>query len=59
VSFGAGIHHCIGAPLVRLAAPAAIGMLMELDGLAVDGLAQWQTDPYLRGMVNLPLSFGA
>ena len=58
LSFGAGIHHCIGAPLVRLAAPVAIGKLMELDGLAVDGLAQWQTDPYLRGMVNLPLSFG-
>ena len=45
VSFGAGIHHCIGAPLVRLVAPLAIGKLMELDGLAVDGLAQWQTDP--------------
>jgi cytochrome P450 len=59
VSFGAGIHHCIGAPLVRLVAPVAIGKLMELDGLAVDGLAQWQTDPYLRSMVNLPLRFDA
>jgi cytochrome P450 len=57
VSFGAGIHHCIGAPLVRRVAPVAIGKLMKLDGLAVDGLAQWQTDPYLRGMVNLPMSF--
>jgi hypothetical protein len=42
---------------VRLAAPVAIRKLMELDGLAVDGLAQWQTDPYLRGLANLPLSF--
>ena len=59
LSFGDGIHYCIGAPLVRLAAPVAINKLMELKGLAVDGLAQWQTDPYLRGMVNLPLRFGA
>jgi cytochrome P450 len=57
MSFGWGIHHCIGAPLVRLAAPVAIGKLMELDGLAIDGLAQWQTDPYLRGLANLPMRF--
>jgi cytochrome P450 len=55
MSFGAGIHHCIGAPLVRLVAPVAIGALMALPGLTVDGLAQWQTDPYLRGPVSLPL----
>ena len=51
------IHHCIGAPLVRSAAPAAILELVKLRDLAVDGLPQWQTDPYLRGLVNLPLSF--
>jgi cytochrome P450 len=57
ISFGWGIHHCIGAPLVRLWAPPAILKLVDLPDLAVDGLPQWQTDPYLRGMVNLPLSF--
>jgi cytochrome P450 len=58
MSFGGeGIHRCIGAPLVRLVAPAAILKLVDLPDLAVDGLPQWQTDPYLRGMVNLPLSF--
>ena len=33
--------------------------LLKLRDLAVAGLPEWQTDPYLRGMVNLPLSFSA
>jgi cytochrome P450 len=57
MSFGAGIHHCIGAPLVEKVAPVALGKLLDLRDLTVAGLPQWQTDPYLRGMVNLPLSF--
>lgn len=58
LSFGAGIHHCIGAPLVRLVAPVAFKMLLTaFPGLSLDGLAQWQTDPYLRAVSSLPLSF--
>jgi cytochrome P450 len=59
MGFGAGIHTCIGAPLVRLMAPVALQTLLTgLPSLAINGLAQWQTDPYLRGMVNLPLRVG-
>jgi cytochrome P450 len=58
MSFGAGIHYCIGAPLVRLVGPVAIEMLLaELPDLALDGDAQWQTDPYLRAVTSLPLRF--
>jgi cytochrome P450 len=58
LSFGAGIHHCIGAPLVRLVAPVAIEMLLDaFPDLALDGLPQWQTDPYLRAVTSLPLRF--
>jgi cytochrome P450 len=58
LSFGAGIHHCIGAPLVRLVAPLAIELLLDaFPDLALDGLPQWQTDPYLRAVTNLPLRF--
>ena len=59
ISFGDGIHFCIGAPLVRLVAPIAMAALVALPTLAVAGLAQWQTDPYLRAMTSLPLSMGA
>lgn len=58
LSFGAGIHHCIGAPLVRLVAPVAFKMLLAaFPDLSLDGLPQWQTDPYLRAVSSLPLSF--
>jgi cytochrome P450 len=58
MSFGAGIHYCIGAPLVRLVGPVAIEMLLaEFPELALDGVPQWQTDPYLRAVTSLPLRF--
>jgi cytochrome P450 len=58
LSFGGGIHHCIGAPLARLVMPAAMSALLAVPELEIAGLPQWQTDPYLRGMVNLPLRVG-
>ncbi|MGZ4791641.1 MAG: cytochrome P450 [Ilumatobacteraceae bacterium] len=58
IGFGDGIHTCIGAPLARIVAPIAIKGLLTLEGLRLDGLAQWQPDPYLRGLVNLPVAYG-
>lgn len=58
IAFGDGIHTCIGAPLARIVAPIAIKGLLSLDGLRLDGDAQWQPDPYLRGLVNLPVAYG-
>jgi pimeloyl-[acyl-carrier protein] synthase len=58
LAFGAGIHYCIGAPLARLVAPAAIEQLLgAFPNLALDGIPQWQTDPYLRAVTSLPLRF--
>jgi cytochrome P450 len=58
LAFGDGIHYCIGAPLARLVAPIAIQMLLDaFPNLALDGDPQWQTDPYLRAVTSLPLSF--
>jgi cytochrome P450 len=59
VAFGDGIHYCIGAPLVRLVGPAAFTtLLQELPSFSLAGLPQWQADPYLRSVSNLPLAFG-
>jgi cytochrome P450 len=57
LAFGSGIHYCIGAPLAQIVAPAMLAALLRLDNLAIDGYAQWGSDPFLRGMVNLPLRF--
>jgi len=57
LAFGAGIHYCIGAPLARIVAPVMLSGLLRLHDLEVAGIAQWGTDPFLRGMANLPLAF--
>src|SRR5262249_9191967 len=57
LAFGAGIHYCIGAPLARIVAPVMLSGLLRLHDLEVAGIPQWGTDPFLRGMANLPLAF--
>jgi cytochrome P450 len=59
VAFGDGIHYCIGAPLVRLVGPAAVKtLLQELPAFSLAGIPQWQSDPYLRSVSNLPIAVG-
>jgi cytochrome P450 len=57
LGFGWGIHRCIGAPLVmEHTAPVAFRtLLQELPSIRLAGTPQWQTDPYLRSVSNLPL----
>jgi cytochrome P450 len=57
LTFGDGIHRCIGEPLVYKVAPVAIGMLAAQKDLQINGLEQWQTDPYLRAVSSLPMKF--
>ncbi len=61
LSFGSGIHHCLGAALARLEGQVALGSLIRrLDHieLAVDQ-PQWNGRIVLRGLDALPLSFAA
>jgi cytochrome P450 len=61
LSFGSGIHHCLGAALARLEGQVALGSLIRrLDDieLAVDR-PQWNGRIVLRGLDALPLSFAA
>ena len=59
LSFGLGIHFCIGASLVRLEAEIAFGaILRRFPGLqlATDRL-EWQEHPIFRGLKSLPVVF--
>jgi cytochrome P450 len=61
LSFGDGIHRCIGEPLAKVVAPIALEALMNrLPGLAVDGVPQWQAgDPVLRFLTSFRVRFAA
>jgi cytochrome P450 len=57
ISFGMGIHYCIGAPLVKLEAEIAFQTLLRrFPGLelASDTL-EWQDHPIFRGLRSLQL----
>lgn len=57
VGFGDGIHVCLGAPLVQQVAPTALNVLLQsFPVLKLAGQPQWQTDPYLRSVANLPVA---
>jgi cytochrome P450 len=59
VSFGAGIHFCLGAPLARLEAEVAFGSLLRRFPhlrLETDAV-EWRTNPALRGLVSLPVAY--
>jgi cytochrome P450 len=59
LSFGWGIHHCIGAPLARMEGEIAFNALLARFTdvrLTVDE-PQWRPGFTLRGLQALPLSF--
>jgi cytochrome P450 len=59
LSFGSGVHHCLGAALARLEAQVALGTLVrrfpDLE-LATDTPA-WNQRIVLRGLDELPVRF--
>ncbi|CAM03413.1 unspecific monooxygenase [Saccharopolyspora erythraea NRRL 2338] len=55
LGFGVGIHFCLGAPLARLTAQAALSLLVEHE-LVLDGPRPAPTGSLvLRGLAELPL----
>jgi pimeloyl-[acyl-carrier protein] synthase len=60
VSFAAGPHYCLGAPLARVEAQIALATLISLPGLelAVDE-PRWRPLVTLRGLEALPVVFDA
>lgn len=61
ISFGGGIHYCLGAPLARLELQIAIAALLRrLPNLHLEGdTPQYRSAYVIRGLQNLNVSFEA
>jgi len=60
LSFGGGIHHCLGAQLARIEAEVAISALLRrIPNLRLDDAenAEWRQSFVLRGLKRLPASW--
>jgi cytochrome P450 len=57
VSFGAGVHHCLGAALARLEGRIALaGLIRRFPQLRLDGAPEWNGRINLRGLSSLPVA---
>ncbi len=61
LSFGWGIHHCIGAPLARMEGEIAFNALLARFGSLqlLEDEAHWRPSFTLRGLLDLPLRVSA
>jgi len=61
LAFGAGDHFCFGAPLARLEGRIAFSLLLEkVPGFVLDDEPLiWRQNLGLRGLMKLPITFGA
>ncbi len=59
MTFGAGIHHCMGAALARAELQEALPILARrLRGLSIDGEVEWKPSTFgIWGPARLPLRF--
>ncbi|OEV01848.1 MULTISPECIES: cytochrome P450 [Streptomyces] len=56
LSFGGGMHYCLGGALARIEGRVAIGELVRrFPGLAMDGPVEWNGLLTLRGAERLPI----
>ena len=58
VSFGAGIHFCVGAPLARLEMQTALRVLFErLPDLRLEGEARYRDTWHFHALESLPVAW--
>ncbi|GAA2606746.1 cytochrome P450 [Paractinoplanes durhamensis] len=59
LSFGGGIHYCLGAPLARLEAQVAFPAVMSrFPGVRLDGAPERRNSLTIRGYNSLPVHMG-
>lgn len=60
LTFGGGVHYCLGASLARAELQEALPILARrLPALESDGPVEWRTQVLIRGPSRLPIGFGA
>ena len=57
MSFGEGIHACMGAPLARLATRVAMEILLEGPEIRIVGMPERWVKQMVRGFARLPVRF--
>ena len=59
VAFGHGVHHCLGAPLARMAAEVALGALLaasrESPSQCPSAELRWRPVSLMNGLESLPV----
>jgi cytochrome P450 len=60
LSFGWGIHHCLGAQLARVEGEVAFGRLLDrFDQIELAGEPEWRPSLTLRGLSHLDVEVRA
>lgn len=59
LGFGFGVHHCLGAPLARLEAQAALATLFRRCRVELAGTPTYRPNLVLRGLDALPVRVSA
>jgi cytochrome P450 len=60
LTFGAGVHYCLGANLARLELEEALAFLApRMPGLALDGEPEYESITGIYGLAKLPIRFAA
>ncbi len=58
LTFGAGVHYCLGANLARLELREALTFMAErMHGLELDGEVEYETIMGIYGLARLPIKF--
>jgi cytochrome P450 len=60
LTFGAGVHYCLGANLARLELREALTfMAQRMHGLRLDGEVEYETIMGIYGLARLPIAFSS
>ena len=58
MTFGAGVHYCLGANLARLELREALTFMAErMPGLRLDDKVEYETIMGIYGLARLPIAF--